>query len=272
MSVKVRKNSGEVEIYSEEKIRASAKRVGVPQTLVDDMLAEIRTKLYDGIPTFEIFTIIRSYLSKSPKPYLAAKYNLKAALTELGPSGYPFEQYVAFILQKLGYETKTNQILMGKCVSHEVDVVAEKDGITYFIEAKFHSSPNQRTDVRVPLYIRARYEDIAARISTSTSPWIFTNTRFSSDAVAYGNCVGIRLTSWGYPAGEGIMDLIERTGLHPITMLDTLTTEDKRLLLSQNVVLCRQLLDDTKFQELIPVERREQVLGQARAVCANTSQ
>lgn len=272
MAVKVRKNNGEFEIYSENKIRASAERVGVPQTLIDDMLAEIRTKLYDGIPTLEIFTIIKSYLSKSPKPYLAAKYNLKAALAELGPSGYPFEQYVAAILQELGYETTTNQILMGKCVSHEVDVIAVKDGITYFIEAKFHTSPNQRTDVRVPLYIRARYEDISARLQKSTAPWIVTNTRFSSDAVAYGNCVGIRLTSWGYPAGEGIMDLIERTGVHPVTMLDTLTAEDKRLLLSQNVVLCRQLLEDPKNQELIPRERREQVLIQVRAVCASTPQ
>lgn len=271
MSIKVKKMNGEFEMYSEEKIRSSAERVGVPQSLIDDMLAEIRSRLFDGISTKEIFDTITNYLSRSPQPYLSAKYNLKNALAELGPSGYPFEQYISALLQEEGYITKTNIVARGKCVSHEVDVVAEKEGIVYYIEAKFHTSPSQRTDVRVPLYIRARYEDIAARVTTSTAPWIVTNTRFSSDAIAYANCVGIRLTSWGYPNGEGIMDIIERTGLHPVTMLNTLTAEDKRLLLSQDIVLVRQLVTDTKALDLIPPERRKQVSEQARAICKEKS-
>lgn len=269
MSVKVRKMNGELEIYDEEKIRSSALRVGVPQSLIDDMTAEIRSKLYEGISTSDIYTIIKSYLANSSQPHLAVKYNLKNALAELGPSGYPFEQYVAALLRASGYGAKTNQILMGKCVSHEVDVEADKDGMHYYIEAKFHSSPAQRTDVRVPLYIRARYEDLAAKAVGQTAPWIVTNTRFSSDAIAYANCVGIRLTSWGYPQGEGIMDLIEKTKLHPVTMLDTLTDADKRLLLSQNIVLLRDLCENEKAQDLIPKERRNIVIQQARMICAN---
>lgn len=269
MAVKVRKNNGEFEIYSEGKIRASATRVGVPESLIDEMLAEVRARLYDGIPTGEIYTIIKSYLSHSNKPYLASKYNLKTALAELGPSGYPFERYVAALLKGVGYETTTNQILMGKCVSHEVDVIAQKDGVKYFIEAKFHSSPNQRTDVRVPLYIRARYEDLAARHEGHTEAWIVTNTRFSSDALAYAGCVGIRLTSWGYPEGKGIMDLIEKTRLHPVTMLESLTDQDKRLLLSQNIVLCRELLNNPAALELIPPERRSIIKAQVQAICAS---
>lgn len=267
MGIKVRKANGEVEIYSENKIRESARRVGVPEGLVDEMLAEIRARLYDGIPTAEIFAIIKGYLIHSPHPHLAAKYNLKQSLAELGPSGYPFEQYIAAILQNMNYSAVTNQIIMGKCVSHEVDILAEKEGMTYFIEAKFHSSPNQRTDVRVPLYIRARYEDLAARRNDRTQAWIFTNTRFSSDALAYANCVGIRLTSWGYPHGDGIMDLIERTHLHPVTLLDSLTLDDKRLLLSQGYVLCRQVAEDKKAQDLIPPDRRQVVIEQARLIC-----
>lgn len=272
MGVKVTKATGVIEEYSEEKIRASAKRVGVPDSLIDEMLAEIRSKLYEGIKTSEIFRIVRDYLSHSDKPYLSAKYNLKAALAELGPSGYPFEQYVSALLQEEGYLTKTNETLMGKCVTHEVDVIASKDGIQYFIEAKFHTNPSQRTDVRVPLYIRARYEDLSAKISTRTAPWIVTNTRFSSDAIAYSNCVGIRLTSWGYPQGEGIMDLVERTKLHPITMLDILTPEDKRLLLSQGIVACRQLLENKEAGLLIPEIRRQQVMDQVRHICEDQSQ
>lgn len=267
MSIKVVKMDGSQEDYSEAKIRSSASRVGVPASLTDSMLEEIRGHLYEGISTNEIFKIIKEYLSKSPVPHFAAKYNLKEALSELGPSGYPFEQYVSKLLSAIGYSTVTNQTLMGKCVSHEVDIVATKDGVKYFVEAKFHSQPNQRTDVRVPLYINSRYEDLAAKTDEQTSAWIVTNTRFSTDAIAYANCVGIRLTSWGYPDNEGIMDLIERTHLHPITLLDSLTKEDVRLLVSQRYVLCKEIVDNPRALELIPGSRRDAVLAQAKNIC-----
>jgi HJR/Mrr/RecB family endonuclease len=267
MPVNVIKYSGEKEPYSEEKIRASATRVGVPRALQDAMLEEIRTKLYDDIKTAEIYDIIKSYLARSDQPHLSAKYDLREALADLGPSGYPFEQYLAILLGELGYHTKTNQVMQGQCVSHEVDVVAVKDGTTHLVEAKFHKRPHQRTDIKVALYIRARYEDLAAATNADTAPWIITNTRFSSDAIAYGKCQGIKLTSWGYPRDEGIMDLIEQVGLHPITILDTLTKEDKRTLLSQGIVACRQLLGNKQDAALIPSSRRGQVLSQARVIC-----
>lgn len=267
MSVKVTKMDGTKEDYSEEKIKASANRVGVPSELAEAMIKEIRNKLYDGIHTSEIFQIIKDYLSHSNSPQYSIKYNLKESLAELGPSGYPFEQYVAALLQEVGYKTTTNQIITGKCVSHEVDVVAVKDDIKYFVEAKFHSSPNQRTDVKVPLYIRARYEDLRESNGANTQAWIVTNTKFTSEAITYGQCVGIKLTSWGYPHKEGIMDLIERTHLHPITILEGLTKEDKTLLLSENIVLCRQLVENQSASELIPKSRRDTILKQARLVC-----
>lgn len=271
MVVKVIKVDGTKEDYSEEKIRASASRVGVPKALQNEMIANIRTILYDGIHTSEIFSLIKSYLSKSSHPYLSSKYNLKTALAELGPSGYPFEQYIAALLESEGYLTTTNQILRGKCVSHEVDVVASKNGITYYIEAKFHTAPSRRTDVRVPLYIYARYQDLVEHQSGHTEPWIITSTRFSSDALAFAQCRKIKLTSWGYPVGEGIMDLIERTNLHPITLLDSLTASDKRLLLSQNVVVCKDLIDNPQAQALIPSARRSTIIKQARQICTNSS-
>jgi HJR/Mrr/RecB family endonuclease len=267
MPVKVVKVNGEIENYSEEKIRSSAARVGVPSDLTEAMLTEIREKLYDGIPTTEIFQIIKNYLNQSSTPHLASKYNLKAALAELGPSGYPFEQYIAALLKELGYQVETNKTIAGKCVTHEVDVLAYQDNLTYFIEAKFHRHHTQRSDVKVPLYIRARYEDISSAFSKPSAPWIITNTRFSKDALSYALCREIKLTSWGYPKGEGIMDLIEKTGLHPITMLDGLTAADKKLLLSQNIVTCRQFVTDKNVSQLIPNSRRRRILSQAKMIC-----
>ncbi len=252
MTTFVTKLDGSKEVYNEEKIKSSASRVGVPHDLQDAMLQSIRERLYDGIKTSEIYSLVKDFLTSSTKPYLATKYNLKSALAELGPSGYPFEKYIASILDHLGYTTQTNQIISGSCVTHEVDVVATKDQKKYFIEAKFHKSPNQRTDVRVTLYIKARFDDIASALrGEATVPWIITNTRFSTDAIKYAQCQNIKLTSWGYPKNEGIMDLIERTHLYPITMLEGLTTEDKVRLMTNGVVTCQQLLDPAN-SSLIP--------------------
>lgn len=267
MSTTVIKADGTKEVYNEEKIKNSAARVGVPEGLLTQMLEHIRSRLYDGIPTHEIFTMIKEFLHDSSSPYLAMKYNLKSALAALGPSGYPFEQYVALLLTEIGYTTKTNQIIDGACVSHEVDVLAVKDGTTYFVEAKFHKNPSQRTDVRIPLYIKARYDDLAASWKEGqTAPWITTNTRFSTDAIKYAECQKIKLTSWGYPKDEGIMDLIEKTNLHPVTMIDGLGKSDLTRLMAAGVVTCKQLLDP-KNQSLIPKDLLSTLLPDLENLC-----
>jgi hypothetical protein len=270
MSTQVTKIDGTTEQYDEEKIRASATRVGVPASLQDQMLVSIRDRLYDGIKTNEIFGMIKEYLRHSELPYLATKYNLKTALSELGPSGYPFEKYVALLLTDIGYHTQINQTIMGGCVPHEIDVLASKDNITYFIEAKFHKNASQRTDVRITLYIKARYDDLKTTWKMGNiRPWIVTNTRFSTDAIKYGECQNIKLTSWGYPKGEGIMDLIEHTGLHPITMLEGLNSGDKLRLLTAGVVTCRQL-KDPKNHSLVSRDFLEKVLPDLDKICASS--
>lgn len=266
--IKIEKASGELEEYSETKIRESASRIGVPKALQDEMLGEIRSRLYEGIKTSEIFAIIKTYLGQAGSPHLASKYNLKSALAELGPSGYPFEKFAAELLTAKGFTCQTNQVMSGKCVSHEVDVTAVKNGITYLVEAKFHKSTNQRTDVRVALYIHARFLDLSSRLPDGMQkPWIITNTRFSTDALTYATCVGIEVTSWGHPKGEGIMDLIEQTKLHPITILDGLDTEDKRRLLAAGIVTCRQFIESHLPRTLIPEERYVSVHDLARRIC-----
>jgi hypothetical protein len=42
--------------------------------------------------------------------------------------------------------------------------------------------------------------------------WIATNTRFSKDAVTYGNCAGLKLFSWDYPLKGGLKELVSLSG------------------------------------------------------------
>lgn len=95
-----------------------------------------------------------------------------------------------------------------------------------------------------------------------------TNTRFSTDAIKYAECQNIRLTSWGYPKGEGIMDLIESTGLHPITIVDGMSDGDKMRLLSAGVVTCKQLQDPAN-RHLLSGDFITHILPQVVLLCQN---
>jgi hypothetical protein len=173
---------------------------------------------------------------------------------ELGPSGFPFEKFVAEILAAQGYMVQTGQIIRGKCVNHEIDVIAEKEEQHFMIECKYHNQPGTVSDVKVSLYIHARFKDVEAswielpgHRSKFHQGWVVTNTRFSNDAIDYGTCAGLKLIGWNYPDGGSLRSLIDKLGLYPITCLGSLSKAEKQKLLDNNIVLCRELRDNAKL-------------------------
>jgi hypothetical protein len=215
-------------------------------------------------------------LLKEQSNHLAAKYHLKGAIMELGPSGFPFEKYIGEILRYQGYKTTVGEIVQGKCVSHEIDVIAELGEEYFMIECKYHNQPGTVSDVKIPLYIQARFKDVEAQWiklpgheSKSHIGWVVTNTRFSTDAIQYGNCAGLKLLGWDYPLKEGLKDLIDRLGLYPITCLTTLTKVEKQRLLDKNIVLCKELSDDRQHLERTGVTptRLKRVLEEVERLC-----
>ena len=141
----ITKASGEKAPFSIEKLRNSLRRAGAGKKVIKRIETELQQILYQGISTREIYQKAFSLLKKV-STHLAAKYKLKKAILELGPSGYPFERYVGEILKHEGYRVQVGQIVQGHCVQHEVDVVAEKDDQYFMIECKFHS--DQGTEVQ----------------------------------------------------------------------------------------------------------------------------
>lgn len=273
MPINVIKLNGNKEPFSESKIRKSASRVGVPENLHDEMIGYVKSKLYDNIPTSKIFDHIKEFLKKNKGGAFAARYNLKNGLAQLGPSGYPFEQYLSLLFKEDGYKTKTNQILIGKCVNHEVDVVAEKDNITHAIEAKFHSKQGIRTDVKTTLYIKARYDDIKANWQepSQIESWIITNTRFTADAEQFATCSEIKLTSWDYPQKESLRNKIEHSQLHPITILESVSNTHKKILLENGIVTCKQIANEDKIlKTILPQNVCQQLVQEAQSVCSIT--
>jgi hypothetical protein len=273
--ITVTKASGEKEPFDENKLRRSLKSAGADQQIIDRIANAISEILYDGISTQEIykraFRLLRKHSDRS-----AGRYKLKEALLELGPTGYPFEKFVGELLKRLGYHTETGLIVEGNCVSHEIDVIAEKDEKHFMIECKFHNRKGHTCNVKVPLYIQSRFQDVERNWSNQPGHedkqhqgWVVTNTRFTKDALQYGNCIGLKLLSWDYPQNNGLKDLISQVNLHPITCLSTLSKKDKQQLLQQHIIFCQQLCENDKILASIGLDNRKknQVLKEAQDIC-----
>lgn len=269
--ISVIKATGEQEPFSEEKILRSIQRAKIPKELEQQVLSHVKTKLYDSVPTSELYGHILEFLDKSG-PHIKAKYGLKQAIMDLGPTGYPFEDFVAEILKAKGYITQVRSIIQGVCIHHEIDIIAQKESPpqeeTTIIEAKFHNSPGIRTEIHVALYTKARFDDIKKRHGFG-NVWLITNTKVTSDVIAYALCVGMKVTSWSYPEKESLRDLIQESGLHPITALTTLSQTQKQQLLDNHIVLCKSICDNMSIidQFGIPDGEKQKIYQEAQFVC-----
>ncbi|MEK7534663.1 MAG: ATP cone domain-containing protein [Patescibacteria group bacterium] len=267
--INVTKSTGTIEPFSKEKVLASIQRAHIPKDLQDQIVKEVNAKLYNNIPTSEIYHHITEFLGASVLPYSRAKYSLKQGVMDLGPTGYPFEDFVADVLKFEGYQTNVRQILNGKCVKHEIDIVAQKDGVKSMIECKFHNSIGNHTQVHVSLYTKARFDDLKD-IYRLDDVWLVTNTRITPDALSYALCNGLKVISWNYPENFGLRDLIEKSKLHPITVLATLSQAQKQQLLQQHIVLCKNICENPASLATLnlPKDKTQAVIDESKFVCS----
>lgn len=268
--VNVIKATGDIEPFSEQKVRDSITRAGITNGLQNQVLEHVKSRLYDNIPTSEIYHHISEFFSQSSMPYARAKYSLKESIMNLGPTGYPFEDFVADILQSQGYKTAVRIITSGRCISHEIDVIAQKNEEKAMIEVKFHNGLGTRTDVQDALYIKARFDDVKEK-NGFTSVWLVTNTKATLDAIAYGECVGMKVISWNYPENNSLRSIIEKSRLSLITALTTLSQNQKKNLLENHIVLCKDLYEKPSSLDLLglPQDKKNQVLSEAEFVYKN---
>lgn len=274
--IEIIKSSGEKVKFSLDKLRNSLKHSGANHNLVEKIVDRVRDELYEGITTREIYNRAFALLKREKNSVFASKYKLKKAIYELGPTGFPFERFVSALLEYSGFSTKVDVMLDGICVTHEIDVVAEKNGFTTVIECKFHGEEGRNCNVKVPLYIHSRYNDVKAHWETKKKQtntldlgWVVTNTRFTTHAIRYGKCVGLYLLSWDYPKNDGLKDRIDRLGLYPVTVSTILSKREKNFLLSRDVVLCRQLWKDKFYLDHLGVSaiRKEKILEEIKQLC-----
>lgn len=269
MSVLVRKADGESEPFVPQKLLESLRRAGADDASSKEVLGRIEHDLYAGITTQEIYRRAFSYLREHRRG-VAARYSLKRAVMEFGPSGFPFEAFIAELLRFEGWTAVTDQIVQGACVEHEVDVVAQKKSETLYVEAKFHNAAGFKTDLKTVLYVKARLDDLAAaraarKAKGAMRGLVVTNTKFTSHAARYASCAGVELLGWDEPRGATLHERIIAATLYPVTALTTLNRREKLALMAQNVVLCSALMGDTRALASAGVagERADRVLEEA---------
>lgn len=240
-NIKVVKESGEVEPFSEQKLEKSIQKAGVTDNVLSRwVINEIKKSIHQKVSTSHIREKVFNLLSKQSLNY-ALRYRLKDAIMELGPSGHPFEKFVARILEYQGYSVKTNVLMKGRCVLHEVDVLAQREGKKIIVEAKYHNERGIKTDVKVAMYVKARFEDINF-LKNWDEIWLITNTKFTFDAQQYAVCAGIKVVGWNYPeGGESLQRMIENNNLYPLTILTSLDGYSKRKLLEKGLTLVKDI-------------------------------
>lgn len=273
-AIEIVKYSGERDVFSIEKFKNSLKFSGANKGVINKIASAVVTELYPGITTKEIYKKAFQLLKKE-KGAFASRYKLKKAIYELGPTGFPFEKFISLVFKYSGYKTQTGKIYQGLCVTHEVDLIAKKENEYGIGECKFRSEEGRKCDVKTPLYIHSRFEDILnyyiknPNLQPPNKRWLITNTRFSKDAIQYGRCVGLNLLSWDSPKGEALKDRIDRLRIYPITVSTLLTKREKQQLLNRDVVICRQVLKDNSYLTQLGVseKRKKRILIEMELLC-----
>jgi len=272
----VLKADGATEPFDSSKLKNSLTKSDASDVLANEITAKIEKNLKKVTSTDEIYKTAYKLLKKT-KNKTAARYSMKRTILDMGPTGFPFEKFVAKIFAEKKYKTMVGIMLDGFCTDHEIDVIAEDEDDLLFCEVKFHNDLKTKTDTRVALYVKARFDDLKEKEydlfdkrMKPTKGIVITNTGFTTSAEKYAKCVGLGMISWDYPKKGNLYDLIAETKLQPITSLTTLSKNDKKRLIEEGIIVCRDLLSNKQILSTIGLGKNKsnKILTEAKEVCS----
>ncbi len=278
MTPEIVKADGTVEPFDGSKLEMSLMRAGATERTAERIRLTIQSSMGASAQSNDIYRRAFQMLRHDNRPS-AARYSLRRALFEFGPSGHPFEDFVAELFRAEGWTVEDRKMIPGKCVSHEVDIYATRGDETLAAELKYHNDPGYKTDVKISLYVKARFDDILQCEPTKNatcpieSGFLITNTKFTRDAIQYATCAGLGLLGWTYPNEGNLYDRIVAAGLYPVTALTLLKKAEKRLLIDQGIVTCAQVRAHREvLRELgVPPDRLGAIMAEAGMLCSPSS-
>lgn len=274
----VEKADGTKEYFKVEKLRRSLRRAGATPEEIITIISRIEHQLYNGMRTQEIYRIAFDLL-RDIGATAATRYALRRALLGLGPTGFPFERFLARLFAADGYTTETGITLQGHCAPHEIDIAAYKEDHAFVGEAKFHARPGIKTDLQVAMYSYARLLDLRDQkicqgdICGVKEFWLITNTKFTVTAEKYSECAGINLLSWDYPRKNNLHDRIQRAKVYPITVLQTLNRQQISRLIERDIIVTSDITAKPHMLRSINLsqERQAAVLNEVASLTHHTT-
>ena len=271
---KIIKADGSHETFDRMRLFASLERAGAGAHTADRIAHTIAGGVMPGMSSREIYARAFALMRKESRP-VAARYALRRALLELGPTGHPFEDFISHLYRAEGWHVETRKMIKGHCVMHEVDFYASHPEQNTFLagELKYHNDPNYKTDLKVALYVKSRFDDIFACDNEKRSCPIdrgilVTNTKFTSEAVAYAECAGVELLGWGYPEHDSLFMRMTRAKIYPLTVLTRFTRTEKRLLIENGSIAVDEILRERRRLDVLHLtpERIGEIIAEAEGL------
>jgi Holliday junction resolvase-like predicted endonuclease len=244
----VTKADGSRQLFDREKVAKTCLRMGVNRRIAYEVADEVEARLYDSMLTSKVLKLIFRLLQKRT-PTIRHFLDLRKGLS-LMVSKPEFEKFVQILLVHQGFQVSPNRVVIGKCVGHEVDAIAKKDSITYFVEAKHHSNYHTPTGLDESRIARAVLEDVTEGFALGKNDvkidraMIVTNTRYSEHAKRYGKCRDILQIGWSSPKMLALQNMIEEKKLYPLSCIKGLNSEIKMKLVISGIVLMKQLVEE----------------------------
>lgn len=268
------KSNGEEAVLDPTKIAGTLMRAGATPDFAQEIAAKISREAWRGMRTAEIYKMAMRELRKS-HPAVAARYSLRDAIFRLGPAGFEFEKYMMLLLRAHGYKAVMPDILQGKCITHEVDILGEKDGRKFMAECKLRQSVQIYINIKDTMSTWARFIDLQEGAAKGLCPrvddaWIITNSRFSYDSLQYGTCKKMVMLSWNTPKERPLPAWIDEKKLYPITVLRRLNRMHLEAFGRAEILLLQDLVK-YKIGELskmvrLPAKHLEPILAEAQEI------
>jgi hypothetical protein len=246
--------------------------MGVDKRVAKEVAERIERTLYDGIPTSKILQIIFRTMQKY-KPAVRQLYDVRKGIS-LMDSKPEFEMFIQTLLGQNGFDITPNQILRGNCVDHEVDAIAKKDGVTFFVEIKHHFGYHTLTGLDESRIARAILEDVDECFALGKMDlkidraMIVTNTRYSEHAQRYGKCRNILQIGWDSPQGYNLRNMIEKEKLYPLSCLRSLKHYARARLVNCGLILIKQLAEEDAVilsrKTMLPIENVRALIEKAK--------
>ncbi|HOI59401.1 MULTISPECIES: restriction endonuclease [unclassified Methanoculleus] len=241
----VTKADGTLQPFDSGRVRRTLRNMGLGEEDADRIAGEIEEEVLDGVRTAAVLRMIRAR-ARAVRPAVAHRTNLRRALALLRPKP-EFEEFVRVLLREHGYRVETGCILAGRCGEHEVDAIAYRDAITFFVEVKHHANHHRMTGLDEGRIARAIVEDLqegfrSGRCSVSIDgALIVCNTKLSEHAKRYATCRGIGHIGWDYPEEKNLRTMIEDTGSYPVTIVSGVSPSVSTRLAAAGILTAKQV-------------------------------